>query len=47
MRALHLCDNPPMPTETAREEAVNPLLGQLLRQRGIPARAVREADTLG
>ncbi len=32
-----------MTTETAREEAVNPLLGQLLRQRGIPARAERRS----
>ena len=27
--------------ETAREKAVNPLLGQLLRARGVPARAER------
>ncbi len=32
-----------MTTESAREEAVNPLLGQLLRQRGIPARAERRS----
>lgn len=32
-----------MNSETAREEAVNPLLGQLLRQRGIPARAERRS----
>ena len=32
-----------MTSETAREEAVNPLLGQLLRQRGIPARAERRS----
>ncbi len=32
-----------MPSETAREEAVNPLLGQLLRARGIPARAERRS----
>ena len=33
----------PMTTETAREEAVNPLLGQLLRARAINARAERRA----
>ncbi len=32
-----------MTTETAREEAVNPLLGQLLRARGIKARAERRS----
>ena len=32
-----------MTTETAREEAVNPLLGQLLRARGINARAERRS----
>ena len=32
-----------MTTETAREEAVNPLLGQLLRARGIAARAERRS----
>ena len=32
-----------MTTETAREEAVNPLLGQLLRARGIRARAERRS----
>ena len=32
-----------MPTESVREEAVNALLAQLLRQRGIPARAERRS----
>ena len=31
------------PGETAREEAVNVLLGQLLRDRGVPARAERRS----
>ena len=30
--------------ETVREEAVNVLLGELLRARGIPARAERRSD---
>ncbi len=39
-----MCDNPGMANaETAREEAVNPLLGQLLRARGVNARAERRS----
>ena len=39
-----MCDNPRMAqSETAREEAVNPLLGQLLRARGVNARAERRS----
>ena len=49
---LPLCDNPPMTShskrartgETVREEAVNVLLGELLRARGIPARAERRSE---